>query len=779
VHRLDLAETTAILRERSGTEPPAAVARAFYQETEGNPFFTEEVYRHLVESDGLFETDGRWRTDLVLDDGHIPPSVQLAIGRRLERLSSECRRLLTTAAVAGRRFQFDIVASALGSDPDDLLDPLDEAVAASLVRPASAARQARYEFVHELIRQALLVDLSLPRRRSTHRQVAEAIEGLGGQSEEFIAELAEHFYQSGEHDKARYYTHAARLHANSSYAWEDGCTLWRRELEILEASNSEPLEVGRHIAEVVPYAMTSVMPFDEVAAAAERALGIFERTGTRLELARARTLLASVLVWGDPPSHLDFPRARREFRLAIDEFIELGHEREALELVDGIVIEAWQRLDDDAVEAARDEEQQLGRRLGVPVRPESLHGLLRDGQAGHVGDFYDGLQTYWQFAIDQDDSSLGGRLGATRNAEYIGSTYGNHIVLWPHETSRWAQREIGLGWHDLSEVASIELGAAAAARLRGETVDLEGLDLDVAHGEFVRSRDQHRRTHAAQLASLAGQWDRAEGLLRVFFDDYQTAGYQLAMAFPAIGLLRLARVRGDVAAAERALPDAELLFPPVACRSEMALIYIAAGMWTEARDAARICRDGMFEGEEWYGREGEVILAESLMATADGDPGGPAQFDAALAIYQQFKLPWQEADAHLLRGRVLLGLADRSSAQREFEAARSVYERIEAAQPWLDRLDRLADTPLALSAEGPTPTAQPDGLTSRELEVLVEIAAGLTNAAIGEALVIAPGTVARHISNILKKTQLSNRTELARYAAENGLSDAPRQAVGL
>jgi DNA-binding NarL/FixJ family response regulator len=60
-------------------------------------------------------------------------------------------------------------------------------------------------------------------------------------------------------------------------------------------------------------------------------------------------------------------------------------------------------------------------------------------------------------------------------------------------------------------------------------------------------------------------------------------------------------------------------------------------------------------------------------------------------------------------------------------------------------------------------------LTSREREVLILIAEGLTNKKIGEQLEISPKTVARHRDNISAKLQLSSRAELARYAIQKGL----------
>ena len=75
------------------------------------------------------------------------------------------------------------------------------------------------------------------------------------------------------------------------------------------------------------------------------------------------------------------------------------------------------------------------------------------------------------------------------------------------------------------------------------------------------------------------------------------------------------------------------------------------------------------------------------------------------------------------------------------------------------------------------PDAYPDGLSAREVEVLALLAAGRTNAAIAEALVVSPVTVKRHVSNILNKTALANRTELAAYATEHGLATPAEPAV--
>jgi len=75
----------------------------------------------------------------------------------------------------------------------------------------------------------------------------------------------------------------------------------------------------------------------------------------------------------------------------------------------------------------------------------------------------------------------------------------------------------------------------------------------------------------------------------------------------------------------------------------------------------------------------------------------------------------------------------------------------------------------SLPAKAPT---YPDGLTHREVEVLLLVAAGKTDREIADALVISVRTVGRHVSNILAKTNTNNRAEAATYAATHGLVES-------
>src|SRR5262245_30799664 len=182
----------------SGSTPPSSVTKAVFRETEGNPFFVEEVYHHLSEEGKLLDVNGAWRADLRVDTIEVPEGVRLVIGRRLERLGDQARKTLTTAAVIGRIFPLDLLCAVVDLTEDQVLDALDEADRAQIVRADANQRTARYGFVHELIRSTLVGDLSLPRRQRLHLRIADAIERPRAATLDSQASvLAHHLYQAG------------------------------------------------------------------------------------------------------------------------------------------------------------------------------------------------------------------------------------------------------------------------------------------------------------------------------------------------------------------------------------------------------------------------------------------------------------------------------------------------------------------------------------------------------------------------------------------------------
>ncbi|HVW34130.1 MAG TPA: hypothetical protein VHL53_16455 [Acidimicrobiia bacterium] len=105
----------------------------FFSETDGNPFFTEEVFRHLAEEGRLFDAGGRFRTDMKAGELDVPVGVRLVVAARLRRLGEDGPRVPASAAVLGRVFSWQLL-QALEELPElQLLDVVEEAERARLI----------------------------------------------------------------------------------------------------------------------------------------------------------------------------------------------------------------------------------------------------------------------------------------------------------------------------------------------------------------------------------------------------------------------------------------------------------------------------------------------------------------------------------------------------------------------------------------------------------------------------------------------------------------------
>jgi predicted ATPase len=105
---------------------------------------------------------------------------------------------LGTAAVIGRSFNFGLLEAANGTEPDRLIDSLEEAEKAGLISSRLEYPEARFKFAHELIRRAVLDEISVARRQRLHLQIAEGMELLYESSlEEHAEDLAHHFWSAG------------------------------------------------------------------------------------------------------------------------------------------------------------------------------------------------------------------------------------------------------------------------------------------------------------------------------------------------------------------------------------------------------------------------------------------------------------------------------------------------------------------------------------------------------------------------------------------------------
>jgi tetratricopeptide (TPR) repeat protein len=222
----------------SGKEPPQDVVNLIYSGTNGNPFFVEELFRHLVERGKLMDASGEFRRDLNIAEVDVPQSLRLVIGRRLARLSEEARKILGPAAVIGRSFTFELLEASTNIDADSLLDSVEEVEKSGLVYSTLGYPEASFQFSHELIRNAVLSDLSAPRRQRLHLNVVSGIERVHANAiEDQAGNLAHHLWQAGriaDSDKTIRFLALAARQALKQSAYEGALRYFQNALELVK-----------------------------------------------------------------------------------------------------------------------------------------------------------------------------------------------------------------------------------------------------------------------------------------------------------------------------------------------------------------------------------------------------------------------------------------------------------------------------------------------------------------------------------------------------------------
>ncbi len=291
---LDEVGLGAMLTDRAGHDAPVAFVRVLLEETEGNPFFVEEVLLHLVETGGIYQRDGVWVTDADPADLGLPEGVRDVVGRRLSRLSSEANDLLTIAAVVGRDWDIAAVITAGGIDRDAALDALDAALGSGLVTemPQTAGE---YSFSHALVRQTLLEEISSARRARLHWKIGQVLGAGPGSS---LTAVAFHLCEgvlAGEVTEAANAAVAAAEAAYEVGAPDEARTLAGRAIGVLDDAHVDEPEIRCRALLAVGEAATRLQQDFEAARALVVEAATIARTIESAELAARAAAIYSAL----------------------------------------------------------------------------------------------------------------------------------------------------------------------------------------------------------------------------------------------------------------------------------------------------------------------------------------------------------------------------------------------------------------------------------------------------------------------------------------------------
>lgn len=263
--------------------PSGLQADALRKRTEGNPFFLVEYARLAGEHPDL---------DRLVTDSDPPTGVQEVLTRRLARLPDPTVSALRTAAVIGRGFDAATLAAAAGIDPDDLLDVIEPAEAAGLVREDGVDR---FTFSHALVADTLMLGLSASRRARVHARVAVALSGSRGRQ----TEEARHWLAAGPAYAAQGWRSAvtAAALARRLFAHEEVAELLRAALDSMALDpDATPRERYDVLLDLIDAYRWSAM-WPELTATVEEAVMVAQSLGDPELVARAAIATTQGALW--------------------------------------------------------------------------------------------------------------------------------------------------------------------------------------------------------------------------------------------------------------------------------------------------------------------------------------------------------------------------------------------------------------------------------------------------------------------------------------------------
>ncbi len=213
-------EAAEIVTSVAATAPTSAEADALRSRTEGNPFFLVEYARLLGDSGDL---------PALLAEEHPPAAVSDVLTRRLGALPDATVSALRHACVIGRQFDVPTLAALMTGDEDAVIDDLDPALSAGLLREFGVDR---FRFAHALIRDTVYAGISQSRRGRLHARTAEVLSGVPGRENE----VARHWLAAGPSyaDRAWRAAQDAAHAARELFAYDEAVELLTGALTVLD-----------------------------------------------------------------------------------------------------------------------------------------------------------------------------------------------------------------------------------------------------------------------------------------------------------------------------------------------------------------------------------------------------------------------------------------------------------------------------------------------------------------------------------------------------------------
>jgi DNA-binding CsgD family transcriptional regulator len=760
-------------------EPPAGVSRLL-ADCDGLPFAVEEILAAAVSSGELVRDESGWRVDGKISTG-VPDSIAGSVRSRIAALGPEVGRVIVCAAVLGRQFDWTLLPPVAGVPQRDVLEALRSAHDMQLIEP-SFAEPGLFRFRHSLTRDAILSDLLPPDLAARATAAAGVIErahpGLPGGWCELVAEL---LVTAGRPvEAARMLLTVGRRALDQGAVDSARVALEDAGRLLSESPLTDPM-LGLEVDEAMTEALSLAGDYERLASLTDNLLVRLAAAGAqprrqalvRLRVAATRpedhpdaasghlsaaAAIAAALSDGELASRIDAVEARKALAEGeMDRAEALA--RRALSAAEDAGLTGW------AAEVALESLEIIGRR----ERPRDLRAARSAFERAYQLATDGGERGVWRIkalhelaTIDMlEDGSAEGLSQVAELAHQAGAI-STAVLAELQLANLWS---IGTDLDRALEAARQCQRSAAqigAAKLAAMAISLQAnvaaIRADRREAEAGARRAEDTLPDEPEI--LVATWGQTRVLAALFRDDLAQAQHATAIA--------AGYAKEAVAAPRRSQGFySPLQAPLVAPRRGLALHALLQAMPEGGgRSPIDLARQ-LGVATSWNG--GCLAYAEAVL---EGRAGHAERADALAAEGARHFAPFAPWWNHLVRRMVApLALQDgwgepvawMRDAAVEFEA--TGHDRLAAA---CRNILRGAGQRVPRSGRGRAdvpPQMRKLGITSREMDVYLLVALGLSNAEIAAKLYISPKTVETHVASLVAKTGQGGRRELAAYAA--------------
>jgi DNA-binding CsgD family transcriptional regulator/tetratricopeptide (TPR) repeat protein len=776
-------------------EPPGPdLVDRLLSRSDGNPFYLEALLAGL----------GR-------GDAALPPVLRDVLAARVAGLAPGTHDILRAAAAVGRRIDDTLLAEVLGLSPQHLATGLREAVASGILARRETPQGPILEFRHELLQEVVLAELFPGERMALHAELAGALEARLTAGDRTVAavDLARHWEQAGQSERALPYAVQAGAAAERVYAFAEALPLWERAAAWVEDLPGEPEIAGRDHADLLIHAGDCALLIGEP----KRAVNLLQRALVHLypseDPERVR-VLENRLRW-----HLWWSGQHAAAVAAVETAVAaIPAEPPSVDRTRVLAqLAAVRMLAGNFVEsaAAAHEALDVGRRIDAYAEMALAHGVLGWDMA-MLGDIDAGIEEYrkGQEIAESVGSVEGAALAATNMAALLDRVGRSEASLEAALAGYAMTERLGVA----RTYGAILLGHAAKAQLAlGRWDEADRLTASGLRRGAVDAGATWLMINRARVLTGRGQFDEAGRLLararaideRLGGTDYRTAllaaAAELATWTGHLDEVLDLAATGLGAFAVSGTPDPSLAWLAALLLRAIADASATPGSGRGRPDEALAARLRLVQGkveaaiDSVVGQPGFVTgeRVEALFAQTIAERGrvrgtsSPEAWRDVAGAWVRLQRPYHVAYARLREAEAIVA----ARGPRD-DAAAALVEAAEialglGARPLFDLIARFASQARIVlpvsdaagvtgapgaagtSARAGTEDRGPNELTTREAEVLRLVAEGWTNQQIADALFITRKTASVHVSNIMGKLGASNRAEAGAIAHRLGM----------